>query len=67
MIVILPLKSPNLMNHRMMCECFSENFKRVAKEERKKKELHSFQFKWLRRRDELIKTKPGLKWKGKIL
>lgn len=55
------------MNHRMMCECFSENFKRVAKEERKKKELHSFQFKWLRRRDELIKTKPGLKWKGKIL
>lgn len=48
----------------MMCECFSENFKELQK--KKKKELHSFQFKWLRR-DELIKIKPGLKWKGKTL
>lgn len=43
---------------------FQKEFERVGKE--KRKALHSFKFKWLGR-DELIKIKPGLKWKGKIL
>ena len=78
LIVTLPLRGPNLRSHKRMGECFRKNLKVFQKKEKKKKErkkekkrkrreeLHRFQFKWLGK-DQLIKIKPGLKWKGKIL